>query len=274
MILFATISLLELVSSECYTSNGLPASDDYAQCQDFDFCCKVTDTCSPTTGLCQDINNHGNGSLTTLDGGQFNFTGLFQSVACINKDYSGCNDQCLFGSDNTAGYIWACNDDLTEFCCNNGNPGLEIFRGCCVEGRTFRLESTTTSTSSSTLAPTSTADMATLTASISTTASSHSPSDTANTDPPGNGPYQSGSNLATILGTSISIPIAVAGLVVSLLTYRHKQRKRRRLSALSDQAPTQHENPLIEASEYGRLARETRRQNFVMRIVHMTELRT
>lgn len=80
-------------SALCFYHDGTLAAS-YVQCPGVDWCCKPTDTCV-SNGLCRDINNKEDGSMTTLADGSFNFNGLYQTASCANNNWSGCENQCL-----------------------------------------------------------------------------------------------------------------------------------------------------------------------------------
>lgn len=81
-------------SEWCFWPNGTSAADSL-QCGSNPQCCGVTQTCLDN-GLFRDANNHPNGSLTILEDGQsINLTGLYDTPACTNKNYTGCSEYCL-----------------------------------------------------------------------------------------------------------------------------------------------------------------------------------
>lgn len=49
-------------------------------------------------GLCRDVNNHPNGSLTYLPGaadpGPYNYTGLYYTSSCQSKSFTNCIVAC------------------------------------------------------------------------------------------------------------------------------------------------------------------------------------
>lgn len=82
------------VSATCYFRDGSVASSYQACPGNSQFCCKLTGTCA-TNGLCMDPNNYGNGTLANLgNGNYYNQTGLYQTPACVNQDFSGCDTHC------------------------------------------------------------------------------------------------------------------------------------------------------------------------------------
>jgi hypothetical protein len=101
MLVFYSAALLTAATSlvsaanPCFNRDGSVASA-YTQCPNSNFCCKKSagGTCS-TNGLCMDGNNLVNGSLALVNGQFFNQTGLYQSPACVNKNFDGCAQNCL-----------------------------------------------------------------------------------------------------------------------------------------------------------------------------------
>jgi hypothetical protein len=93
--LLLAASALVSAQNPCFNRDGSVASA-YTQCPNSNFCCKksVGGTCA-TNGMCMDANNLVNGSLALVNGAFFNQTGLYQSPACINKNFDGCNQNCL-----------------------------------------------------------------------------------------------------------------------------------------------------------------------------------
>ena len=85
------------MSNVCFFRNGdaaVAGPQVYVQCPGLTSCCLPTDTCV-SNGLCRDVNNHVDGSLTSQNNGAgYNFTGLYQSPACVNADFTGCDLEC------------------------------------------------------------------------------------------------------------------------------------------------------------------------------------
>ena len=82
--------------NQCYYADGSHAQY-MSQCGTQPYCCMSGDPCQ-SNGLCRDINNHLDGSLTYLNGNLnqgSNYTGLYQIEGCVNKDRTGCLTQCL-----------------------------------------------------------------------------------------------------------------------------------------------------------------------------------
>ncbi|KAH9841233.1 hypothetical protein Tdes44962_MAKER07845 [Teratosphaeria destructans] len=168
-----TILLNSLVAATCYYRNGNVAvigSEEYEQCPGSSFRCLPTDSCA-SNGLCIDINNHANGSLTSQGNGvYYNFTGLYQTPACVDSYCRNCDTECAALSTNASSrsYIWACNTGLTDYCCASGSD--EPDQGsCCNSDTNFALASPTTIAWSSTVSATATAGTTTAIA-VSTSA--------------------------------------------------------------------------------------------------------
>ncbi|KAF7191857.1 hypothetical protein HII31_06902 [Pseudocercospora fuligena] len=131
--------LVRNVAADCYLNNGVSASS-YNACPGEGFCCESTAQCA-TNGMCFDPANKPDGSNITF-GGSRNLTGLYQMPGCVNQSLDGCVQSCpLLDSGTYLSYIWACNDELTEYCCV-GEFGQNIynFRSCCKDGNNFRAE--------------------------------------------------------------------------------------------------------------------------------------
>jgi hypothetical protein len=78
-------------STSCYYVGGAEDTARY-QCPFSNHCCPIGATCT-TNGLCQDINNHIDKSLTQFSGGNFyNMTGLYMSGACTSE--TDCSLSC------------------------------------------------------------------------------------------------------------------------------------------------------------------------------------
>ncbi|EMC99587.1 hypothetical protein BAUCODRAFT_342439 [Baudoinia panamericana UAMH 10762] len=215
----SVFSLFAYISSShagyCYFRNGNIAvinSQAYVQCPGLDSCCLQSDICV-SNGLCQDINNHANGSLTNEGGTYYNFTGLYQSPACSNANFEGCDTECTASNSSGRTYIWSCNNQLTSYCCASVLAQSE----CCSGTSNFVLPSpsviawgtsSTTSTASSTRMSASTSTSITSSSSSFSTPASLLPSSTAAA--PSAASSQSGSaSLSTAAKAGIGVAVAV-----------------------------------------------------------------
>ena len=97
-----TTALLSGAQAQCYFRDGSLADgtttdgEAYVQCPGESFCCTETQYCE-SNGLCRDKNNHADGSLTDYPGGPYNYTGLYQTSACSDKNWDGCIYECTSG---------------------------------------------------------------------------------------------------------------------------------------------------------------------------------
>lgn len=86
--------------ASCYYYDGNSADTDIPCGYETNYCCPEGDTCV-SNGLCQDENNHLNGSLTYFPNdenpGPYNYTGLYASASCTSSDWSGCSSYCVKG---------------------------------------------------------------------------------------------------------------------------------------------------------------------------------
>ncbi|TIA43568.1 hypothetical protein D6C79_06807 [Aureobasidium pullulans] len=99
------------------------------------YCCEPEDTCV-TQGLCQDRNNHLNGALTFFERATEpgNYTRLYKTASCTNENWSNCISHCPSSGNNRTAYIWACNDQLSLFCCHDDE--VDLSQGDCCNGPT------------------------------------------------------------------------------------------------------------------------------------------
>jgi hypothetical protein len=139
--LLAVVSILLLshkTDASCYDRAG-KTNDDF-QCPDSSNCCPGSSSLCLSNGICQDSNNHANGTLTNTgefgggngDGPYMNFTGLYKVASCSNHDQTGCSLTSCSSS-----YIWVCNSDLTQYCCHTDKDFTQY--DCCGEGNLFSL---------------------------------------------------------------------------------------------------------------------------------------
>ena len=83
---FLALIVINGVAAEfCYWADGSAATDTM-QCGTENWCCYGSDTCMQN-GLCRDINNDPNGTITE--------PGLYQVESCNNANYTGCLSYCL-----------------------------------------------------------------------------------------------------------------------------------------------------------------------------------
>ncbi|KAL2012387.1 hypothetical protein VTN00DRAFT_5105 [Thermoascus crustaceus] len=206
MLSLLSLALTHLVSATCYYRDGSIADND-VPCPDSNICCPSKDTCMDN-GLCRDVNNHPNGSLTYLPGaanpGPYNYTGLYYTSSCQSKSFTNCIVPCTTYSSNSGQYVWACNDALTSYCCHYDPVSLS-HQDCCSNG-TFPLPSPKVlgeQTSSSTTTTPS------FTSSTSAISSASTNSQTSNPT--------SESSLSTGAKAGIGVGVAVAGIIIIVL---------------------------------------------------------
>ncbi|THY22233.1 hypothetical protein D6D02_01039 [Aureobasidium pullulans] len=134
--LAVTGAIVLVAGQTCYHPDQTSSSSDEACGFSTSYCCEPEDTCV-TQGLCQDRNNHLNGALTFFEGATEpgNYTRLYKTASCTNENWSNCINHCHSSDNNRTAYIWACNDQLSLFCCHDDEADLS--QGDCCNGPTW-----------------------------------------------------------------------------------------------------------------------------------------
>ncbi|THX07555.1 hypothetical protein D6D18_02298 [Aureobasidium pullulans] len=127
--LAVTGAIVLVAGQTCYHPDQTSSSSDEACGFSTNYCCEPEDTC--------DRNNHLNGALTFFEGATEpgNYTRLYKTASCTNENWSNCVNHCPSPDNNRTAYIWACNVQLSLFCCHDDEADLS--QGDCCNGPTW-----------------------------------------------------------------------------------------------------------------------------------------
>ncbi|KAF2479998.1 hypothetical protein BDY17DRAFT_29942 [Neohortaea acidophila] len=220
-------SSMPLANATCYYRSGAVATT-YVPCPGVNFCCDETQYCE-SNGLCRDKNNHANGSVTYFPGkadpGPYNFTGLYQTPTCNNAAFQGCDEECTASDATTFAYIWACTDNLLNYCCHNNTVSLSQ-RDCCSAATRFQLASP-----------------------VALIPSSAAPTSSTTTGDPNAPPSQSGLSDSAKIGVGVAVPVVVILVVAATIwfirlrrTNKHARSQRSTTAKLYQDTPEEQEN--------------------------------
>ncbi|KAI9729047.1 MAG: hypothetical protein M1828_000132 [Chrysothrix sp. TS-e1954] len=162
LLILCAILLSNLASCQCFYADGTAAKPEVPCNGAGPHCCVGGDACLPN-GLCQQASNHEDGSLTSgPNGSQQNYTGLYYSGSCNNTAGVGCDLTCTNYGAHGESFVWACNSDLTSYCCA-GDSFNNLTQGDCCNVNRFSLTSpsgTSPSSSTSSASPSATSSAA------------------------------------------------------------------------------------------------------------------